>query len=508
MTDTMDGTRRIAAGLSILLSAAIAGDRTAHAQPGWVLAQQKISATAGNFAGQLDNGDWFGFSAAAIGDLDDDGVDDVAIGARHDDDGGQDRGAVWILFLDPGGTVKAHQKISDTEGGFTGVLDNADDFGFAVAGLDDLDGDGVEDLAVGAANDDDGGTSRGAVWILFLRVDGTVRSHQKISDTEGGFTGILDDSDGFGQAAASLGDLDGDGVSDLAVGADGDDGGGSSRGAVWILFLDTDGTVRTHQRISEDDGGFTGDLGDGDEFGCSLALLGDLDGGGVVDLAVGALGDQDGGGAYRGAVWILFLNDDGTVASHQKISSTEGGFTGALDDSDFFGASAAATDDLDGDGVRDIAVGAFLDDDGGGDRGALWVLFLNDDGTVHSHQKISSTEGGFKGPLDDNDRFGISAAWLGDFDGSGAGALAAGAWFDGDGGPGRGATWVLSLDGGAACDADLDGSGGVDFGDILAILAAWGNAGGPEDLDDSGFVDFGDLLIVLNGWGPCADRRR
>ncbi len=53
------------------------------------------------------------------------------------------------------------------------------------------------------------------------------------------------------------------------------------------------------------------------------------------------------------------------------------------------------------------------------------------------------------------------------------------------------------------CLADLDCSGDVDFGDVLAILAAWGNKGGPEDLDGSGTVDFGDILVVLGAWGPC-----
>lgn len=53
------------------------------------------------------------------------------------------------------------------------------------------------------------------------------------------------------------------------------------------------------------------------------------------------------------------------------------------------------------------------------------------------------------------------------------------------------------------CVADLDGSGAVDFGDILAVLRAWGNAGGPEDLDQNGIVDFGDILIILAAWGPC-----
>ena len=67
---------------------------------------------------------------------------------------------------------------------------------------------------------------------------GTVLSHQKISDTKGGFKGTLDINDHFGNSVASLGDLDGNGVSDLAVGANRDDDGGAYRGAVWVLFLD------------------------------------------------------------------------------------------------------------------------------------------------------------------------------------------------------------------------------------------------------------------------------
>ena len=53
------------------------------------------------------------------------------------------------------------------------------------------------------------------------------------------------------------------------------------------------------------------------------------------------------------------------------------------------------------------------------------------------------------------------------------------------------------------CPADLDGNGDVGFGDILAILSAWGREGGSEDLDGSGTVDIGDLLVVLTAWGPC-----
>ena len=403
------------------------------------------------------------------------------------------------------GWVLSYQKISDYYGGFTGILDDSDFFGTSAAALGDLDGDGVDDLAVGANLDDDGGQNRGAVWVLFLNTDGTVKSHRKISDTEGGFTGILDDGDNFGVSAASLGDLDGDGVGDLAVGARWDDDGGDSRGAVWVLFLNPDGTVKSHQKISDTEGGFTGILDDGDRFGHSAASLGDLDGDGVGDLAVGANLDDD-GGENRGAVWVLFLNTDGTVRSHQKISDTEGGFDGILDDDDRFGISAASLGDLDGDGVGDLVVGAWCDDDGGVDRGAVWMLFLNPDGTVKSHQKISDTEGGFTGILDDDDWFGRSVAWLGDLDGDGVGDLAVGANWDDDGGQNRGAVWVLFLDGVPACPEDINGDNTVNVLDLLLVLAAWGQTGVPEDINADGIVNVLDLLELLAAWGPCADR--
>ena len=138
-------------------------DEIAFSTPG---RHQKISAIEGGFAGGLGD-DRFGTSITPLGDLDGDGVTDLAVGAGHDDDGGADRGAVWILFLNDDGTVKAEQKISDTDGGFAGVLENDDRFGLAVASLGDLDGDGVTDLAVGARHESDPGWSddtRGAVW--------------------------------------------------------------------------------------------------------------------------------------------------------------------------------------------------------------------------------------------------------------------------------------------------------------------------------------------------------
>jgi hypothetical protein len=193
----------------VLIAVFIAGMPVSlPAAPGEVLWFQKISQTEGGFGGNLHDVDDFGTSLASLGDLDGDGVGDLAVGAYGDDDGSMDAGAVWILFLNADGTVKAEQKISDTEGGFGGMLHSSDHFGVSVASLGDLDGDGVGDMAVGAHDDDDGGANRGAVWILFLNATGMVKAWQKISQTEGGFGGVLSDGDAFGVSIASLDDLD------------------------------------------------------------------------------------------------------------------------------------------------------------------------------------------------------------------------------------------------------------------------------------------------------------
>jgi hypothetical protein len=408
--------------------------------------------------------------------------------------------------------VDSEQKIADASGGFNGNLDAGDQFGSAVTSLGDLEGDGVTDLAVGAPYADVGGTDRGAVWILFMNSDGRVDTQQRIADGSGGFNGTLHDDDRFGSAVASIGDLNRDGVTDLAVGAPGDDDGGTDRGAVWILFLNDQGKVRQYQKISDSSGGFGGKLGDGDQFGSSVASIGDIDGDGIDDLAVGAPYAND-GGTGRGAVWILFMDNDGRVRSQQKIADGAGGFNGNLHDNDHFGNATAGIGDLDGDGIDDLAVGADQSDDGGTDRGALWILFLDRDGKVNSEQKIADGAGSFKGDLNDGDQFGSAVADAGDLNGDGIDDLAIGADQSDDGGTDRGAVWILFMDRDGKVNSEqkiADGAGGFngklsDGDEFGAATAGIGNLDGNEarDLavgspgDDTGGMDKGAVWILF-----------
>lgn len=420
----------------------------------------KISSTSGGFTGSLAFGDLFGLGLTAIGDLDGDGRSELAVGAPGDDDGepDSDRGGVWILYLNDDGSVNRHAKISHTDGDLGHSLQDESWFGYGVERLGDFDGDGVFDLAVGAAGDPDGGPFHGAVWLLMLTPEGSVKSSAKISELSGGLGASLDLLDDFGNSLANLGDIDGDGVVDLAVSAVFDDDGAFNAGAVYVLRLNADGSVKDRTKISNTSGNLGPVLKTNNEFGRSLASLGDVDGDGVPDLAVGAFGDHD-GALLAGAVWILFLNPDGSVKDKAKISALSGGFTGTLGPGARFGSAVAGLGDLNGDGLPDLAVGASRGPFYSPGASRVFVLFLNADGSVKSQVEIGNNLGGFPNLLDDGDKFGEAIANLGDIDGDGVIDLAVGAAGDDDGGADRGAVYVLMLNGkaGAAWSTVLPG---------------------------------------------------
>lgn len=424
--------------------------------PAQVLGEHKLGST--NTGGPFSDLTSSGAAIAALGDLDGDGVPDQVVGSRAL---GTDEGELYVLRMNSDGSVKGQTVIKSGTSGFAETLTAGDAFAESVAAIGDLDHDGVIDVAVGATGVSG---SQGAVWVLFMNADGTVRAHQKIAAGEGGFPASLANGALFGSGLAGVGDVDGDRVPDLAVGAAGDipSGGSSAQGTAWILLLNADGTVKGAQQIGEGIGGFSGNLGSGDEFGTSLAALGDVNGDAIPDLAVGTPGYSADGGALidAGGVWILRLNVDGTVGSDSLISRIDSGFE-LFASLDGFGTSVTALGDLNGDGTQDLAIGADHAGESGVSTGPgqAFLTFLDASQSVIAVQRVGDRAGGFMGTsVLNGDEFGSALAALGDLDGDGVTDLSVGEVEDVGVMGSEGATWTLFLDGvQAMCgDAVLD----------------------------------------------------
>jgi len=350
----------------------------------------KIGQSTGGFGSQLDAGDFFGSSVADIGDLDQDGNTDIAVGALRDDDGGIDKGAIWILFLNANGTVKAEQKISEFNGGFNRTLDADGRFGESVCNLGDIDGDGIQDLGVGNIQDNSSGFRAGAAFVLMMNRNGTVKSHVKIANGSGGFTGILDAGDRFGASVFRIPDLDLDGRDELYVGAIMDDDGGNDRGAIWVLFLNATGNVKNLHKVSTTIGGFTGNVTNGDRFGVSGFAMPDLNGDGNSEIIVGSDGSSN--GQLKGSFWILYMNANGSVNGQQEISDADPKLNGRIVNGDQFARGVTVLQDLNNDGLVELAIGTQRDDEIANDAGAIYIFNIIDSCKLKSGAFRGSTQ--------------------------------------------------------------------------------------------------------------------
>jgi len=364
----------------------------------------KIEEGSGGFFATLDSGDRFARDHDQAGDINGDGVIDLVIGARSDDDGATDAGAVYILFMNNDGTVQSNQKISATQGGFTDTLLANNFFGYGVAGIGDYDGDNIPDIAVSAP-----ASTNIALYILHLNRNGTVKSFVKNSNI-------------MAQGLSAVGDLNNDGRIDLVACDPRSNQGGIQRGAIQILFFDTTSQVVSANsvHISSTQGGFGTGLADNDQFGGrEVAMLGDIDSDGTLEMAVGAF-MSDGG---KGAIWILSLDSNNfNVVSKLKITEGMNGFTDTLTTGANpngtaganFGHALSKIGDLNGDGVPDLMTGANQQNEGWG-----YILYLNSDKTVKTFTRINNIDGGFDLALSNEARFSRSISFIGDLRGDG-----------------------------------------------------------------------------------------
>jgi hypothetical protein len=380
-------------------------------QAGNILSSKTINTSTDNWivSNNLRN---FGKSMAAIGDIDGNGTQDLAVGCSKIGISG----GVAILFLEADGSVKKHSYIGEGEGGLEYNINRGSlsKFGTSITNLGDLDGDGITDIAVGSYDNYKGGN----VYILFLNKEGTIKSQSVIESRLNNFTPYFTGDDHFGYSLATLEDLDNDGNPELLVGNPRDEINGERLGAAYILFLSNDGKVKKYTKISENIGGFTDSLENSGYFGFSVAKISNN------KIAIGSL--EGIAPKFAGKFWLVDINASGIVTSQYEVSERTNGFNDTLTKFAVFGGALCGVGDIDGDAVPDLAVGSFGYNDIHDGSGAVFIFLLNSDGTIKSHIRHSNSTQSLSDSLGRMYAFGSSITSLGDFNGDGKYDIAVG----------------------------------------------------------------------------------
>jgi hypothetical protein len=338
-----------------------------------------ISETAQRVLGGPSEGDTFGFSVAGAGDVNADGFADVIIGAHGADPGGRANAGTASVFLGNGSGVSAtpHRIL---EGAASG-----DEFGESVASVGDVNGDGYSDLGVGAVNADPTGRLGAGTTSLFVgSASGTVATAIRVlNGTSSG--------EKFGDSIANAGDVNGDGYSDLIVGAPGASPRGRTRAGSASVYLGTpSGIAPSPQSLLEG-------VSAGDYFGDAVATAGDVNADGYSDVIVGDFRRDPAGRMNAGTASIFLGSSAGIVVT--ALRALEG-----VREFDHFGISVARAGDVNGDGYDDVIVGAEGADSGDRiDAGSASVFLGGASGTAATPDRTLA--GAAR-----NDSFGFSVA--------------------------------------------------------------------------------------------------
>lgn len=412
----------------------------------------------------------FGDVMAVVADYDGDGVGDLALGQP----------LAWVEGKNRVGKVRVFSSATGTEIFSVTGENNGDEFGSSVASAGDLDGDGVAELLVGALNVDiffEQSDPYAPGGVVIVEVSNVGRIYV-VSGADGSFMATADGTSAYeshGKAVVSLGDVNGDGVSDFAVGSrQGTDAAGLLVGSVTVYSgaSASSGALAILYRLAGDDAY--------SNFGAKLSNVGDLDGDGVSDLAVSAvLEDIPGAGDAlkdAGSVFLISGADGSTIHRIDGVART-----GNL------GSSVELLPDLDGDGRADIAIGVPGVDMTGAPNGGQVRIYSSATFGLLAKIDLPWVESGF--------RLGRCLATVADLDGDGIDDFVAGApnAFNG-----LGAALFFSSATLQQLGRALGPSGGVRMGESCLRLPAGLNetiALGAPRSKPGGLVDAGTIFL-------------
>jgi hypothetical protein len=361
-------------GIAILMTGSLTGEL--------------ILVDSGTVFSGTNPGDRAGFAVAGAGDLNQDGFDDLLVGAPHTDAGG----AAYLIHGPATGNIDLEASASRV---WTAQIPD-DRAGQAVAGAGDTDGDGVPDVLIGAPE-----AGRGLVYLL----RGPTGPSDTLAEADAIIQSELESpSTGFALAA---GDTDGDGLSDVLVGCPQDNTNGNETGAAYLFTGPVEGTVST-------DSASAGIFGQNPlDWAGSAVAVGDLNADGHEDLVIGAY-RVDVGGMQSGAVYVIY----GPISSGGNLANADLKLVGSADQ-EHVGISVAVVADHDGDGAQDLLIGA---DRASDDRGGAYLIT----GPLQGNETLGDAHALVVGP-NSGDRLGASVASAGDTDGDGTTDLLLGA---------------------------------------------------------------------------------
>ncbi|MDH5715253.1 MAG: hypothetical protein OEZ30_06795, partial [Candidatus Aminicenantes bacterium] len=329
-------------------------------------------------AAAYDHSGW----AVGSGDVNGDGYDDIIIGARWADPGGRNvAGETYVVFGDNYTSPPYTIDLSSQSADITIYGDDAaDESGYAVSS-GDLNGDGFDDLIIGAPYADPGDPARtyaGETYVIFGSGFPSPPYTIDLSTTPADITVCGDDAGDESGYAVSSGDVNGDGYDDIIIGAlCASPGGRNDAGETYVIFGASFPSSPYTIDLSTDlaDITFWG-VADGDYFGRTVAS-GDINADGYDDIIIGAHMADPGGRSNAGETYVIFGFSTPYPAKYTiDLSVIPADITVCGDDAGDTSGIKVSSGDVNGDGYDDIIIGAYRADPGGrSDAGETYIIF-------------------------------------------------------------------------------------------------------------------------------------